>query len=80
MPPGTRQETRRIRSKNKYKRSKIDFLHRHIIDYQDLFKSLATLSKGDAYLFLDDLYHIRRTDQCRWWTIFTVSRRTIIFG
>ncbi|MBE7446757.1 MAG: hypothetical protein HS132_16605 [Planctomycetia bacterium] len=48
-----------------FKRSKVDFLHRHIIDYQRLFNSLAQLSDGDAYLFLDDLYHIRRGDQAR---------------
>ena len=46
-----------------YARSKIDFLHRHILDYQAIFRDLATLSGGDAFLFLDDLYHIRRSDQ-----------------
>ena len=50
-------------SEEQYKRSKRDFLHRHILDYQDLFCSLSDLSGGDAYLFLDDLYHIRRADQ-----------------
>jgi hypothetical protein len=49
----------------KYKRSKVDFLHRRIMEYQGLFKHLADLSGGDAYLFLDDLYHIRRSDQAR---------------
>lgn len=47
------------------RRSKEDFLHRHIIDYQELFKALAELSDGEVFLFLDDLYHIRRTDQAR---------------
>lgn len=47
----------------KYTRSKKDFLHRHILDYQKLFSDLGSLSGGDAYLFLDDLYHIRRSDQ-----------------
>ena len=41
----------------------MDFLHRHILDYQRLFKQLADLSGGDAYLFLDDLYHIAKRDQ-----------------
>jgi len=46
-----------------YKRSKVDFLHTHIIDYQDVFREMAEVSSGDAFLFLDDLYHIRRADQ-----------------
>ena len=46
-----------------YKRSKIDFLHRNILSYQQIFRQLASLSGGDAFLFLDDLYHIRRSDQ-----------------
>jgi hypothetical protein len=35
------------------------------MDYQRLFKRIADLSGGDAYLFLDDLYHIRRSDQAK---------------
>src|SRR6266849_4037840 len=46
-----------------FKRSKVDFLLRHIIDYQRLFRELGELSDGDSYLFLDDLYHINRRDQ-----------------
>ncbi len=46
-----------------YRQSKIDFLHRHILLYQALFRKMNALSSGDSYLFLDDLYHIRRTDQ-----------------
>jgi hypothetical protein len=46
-----------------YRQSKTDFLHRHILDYQRLFRRLGALSAGDSYLFLDDLYHIRRADQ-----------------
>jgi len=46
-----------------YRQSKIDFLHRHILQYQALFRKMEALSSGDSYLFLDDLYHIRRTDQ-----------------
>ncbi|HTP33180.1 MAG TPA: hypothetical protein VMJ75_13470 [Candidatus Acidoferrales bacterium] len=45
------------------RRSKIDFLHRHIIEYQRLLKRIAEVAGGDAYLFLDDLYHIRKNDQ-----------------
>lgn len=47
----------------RYRRSKTDFLHRHILDYQAIFQNLGVLSGGDGYLFLDDLYHIRRADQ-----------------
>lgn len=45
------------------KRRKIDFLHRRIIDFQKLFSQIVSLSNGDAYVLLDDLYHIRKTDQ-----------------
>ena len=38
-----------------FKRSKVDFLRRRIIDFQRLFDALAQLSDGDAYLLLDDL-------------------------
>jgi hypothetical protein len=48
-----------------FRRSKIQFLHRHILEYKKIFKELAQLSDGDAFLFLDDLYHIRRSDQTR---------------
>lgn len=58
-----RKETQEV--EEKYTRSKIDFLHRHILDYQNLFHELGDLSGGDAYLFLDDLYHIRRADQAK---------------
>jgi hypothetical protein len=47
----------------RFARNKLNHLHRHIMDYQRLFKEMAALSDGDSYLFLDDLYHIRRRDQ-----------------
>jgi hypothetical protein len=50
-------------SEESYRRSKIEFLHRHILQYQDIFRQMATLAGDDSYLFLDDLYHIRRADQ-----------------
>jgi hypothetical protein len=46
-----------------YSRSKTDFLHRHILEYQNIFRQMAELSGGDCFLLLDDLYHIRRADQ-----------------
>jgi hypothetical protein len=51
--------------KQAYKRSKSQFLHRHIQDYQRLFRSLNDLTEGDSFLFLDDLYHIRQQDQAQ---------------
>ncbi len=49
----------------RYALSKVNHLQRHILDYQALFHRMATLSEGDAFLFLDDLYHIRRRDQAQ---------------
>jgi hypothetical protein len=50
---------------SKFKTEKVDFLRRHIMDYQRLFVRMADMSGGPSFLFLDDLYHIRRTDQPR---------------
>ncbi|MGI8619576.1 MAG: hypothetical protein ACR2L6_10905 [Gemmatimonadaceae bacterium] len=61
---GTTSETSRAVTE-KYTTSKLDHLHRHILDYQALFRRMAVLSSGDAFLFLDDLYHIRRRDQAQ---------------
>lgn len=58
-------QARKTGVQESYRRSKVDFLHRHVIDYQRIFDDLRQLSDGDAYLFLDDLYHIRRGDQAR---------------
>jgi hypothetical protein len=46
-----------------YKHSKLEFLHQHILEYQDLFRRMREACGGDSYLFLDDLYHIRKADQ-----------------
>lgn len=45
------------------KRDKRAFLHRKIIDFQNLFEQIVDLSGSDAFVFLDDLYHIARSDQ-----------------
>jgi hypothetical protein len=50
-------------TQEEYKRSKVDFLRRHIMTYQGLFDELARVSGGASYLILDDLYHIRKEDQ-----------------
>lgn len=46
-----------------FTRSKLNHLHRHILDYQSLFRRMASLSGGDAFLILDDLYHLKKQDQ-----------------
>jgi len=50
---------------HRYTKNKLQHLHRHILDYQAVFRGMAALSDGDAFLFLDDLYHIRRRDQAQ---------------
>lgn len=45
------------------KRDKTAFLHRRIIDFQKLFEQIVELSGSDAFIFLDDLYHISKRDQ-----------------
>lgn len=48
---------------DKFKRKKVDFLLRHILEFKDLFGKIADLSYGEAFLLLDDLYHIPKKDQ-----------------
>ena len=45
------------------RRNKTNVLLRRIIDFQKLLETIADLSGADAYVFLDDLYHIARRDQ-----------------
>jgi hypothetical protein len=49
--------------KEQAKRSKTTFLNRHIMEYQTIFRDMGVVCEGDSYLFLDDLYHIRKVDQ-----------------
>lgn len=56
---------RAIESTVRFTQSKIAHLHRHILDYQGLFREMAALSSGDSFLFLDDLYHIPRRHQAQ---------------
>lgn len=49
--------------KEEYRRNKQDFLLRKMLDFQEIFTSLYNINKQDTYLFLDDLYHLVRTDQ-----------------
>jgi hypothetical protein len=54
---------RKFEHTEKSRRNKIDILHRKIIDFQKIFDAIVELSGGDAFIFLDDLYHLKRTDQ-----------------
>lgn len=48
-----------------FRRDKIEFLRRHVMDYQSIFDEMAAVSGGDSFLFLDDLYQIPKADQPR---------------
>jgi hypothetical protein len=45
------------------RRSKANYLHRKILEYQRLLKRVVELADSDGVLILDDLYYIRRSDQ-----------------
>jgi hypothetical protein len=46
-----------------FRRSKVEFLRRHVMDFQAVFREMSKISDGDSFLFLDDLYHLRRQEQ-----------------
>jgi energy-coupling factor transporter ATP-binding protein EcfA2 len=46
-----------------YVSHKIEYLHQHILSFQNFFQELSGLSDGPSFLILDDLYHIRKSDQ-----------------
>jgi hypothetical protein len=52
-----------VEVKEEFKRSKQDYLVRKILDYQEIFTLLYKITQKDSYIFLDDLYHLVRTDQ-----------------
>ena len=51
------------RVESEYSSKKIEALHRNIMRYKVMFQDIAAASGGDAFLLLDDLYHIRQSDQ-----------------
>lgn len=59
------KQSNKEETNKKFTRSKLDILHRRIIEYQKIFRELAVLSGGDSYLVLDDLYYIRKSDQAK---------------
>src|SRR5271167_1693476 len=40
-------------------------LHRNILRYKQLFERLSVLADGPAFLLMDDLYHLRLSDQAQ---------------
>ena len=48
-----------------YVSHKVEYLHQNIILFQNFFQELSNLSAGPSFLILDDLYHIRKTDQAK---------------
>jgi len=59
---GSRAETEN-EEKSTYVSHKIEYLHQHILSFQNFFQDLASLSDGPSFLIIDDLYHIRKVDQ-----------------
>jgi hypothetical protein len=62
---GSQSSLRSIEVHESFQSNKTDFLHRHILEYQNIFRDMAKLSGGDSFLFLDDLYYIKRSDQAK---------------
>jgi len=52
-------------TKETYQSEKIEFLHRHILEYQEIFRVMSKISDGDSFRFLDDLYYLKRSDQAK---------------
>ena len=48
---------------SEYSSRKIELLHRNIMKYKSIFQQMTMLADGPAFLLLDDLYHIRVSDQ-----------------
>lgn len=46
-----------------YMSHKVEYLHQNILTFQNFFGDLSELSDGSSFLILDDLYHIRKSDQ-----------------
>lgn len=50
---------------SKYVSHKVEYLHQNILRFQRFFKGLSGLADGPSFLILDDLYHIRKSDQAK---------------
>lgn len=62
---GSERSNDRRQIEDTYTYEKEAYLHRNIQRYRQLIVELTSISGNDAFLFLDDLYHIRRTDQAK---------------
>lgn len=60
-----RQAEQAFETSQTYKSRKIEYLHRRILELKDLFEKLSQYTNGPAYLLLDDLYHIKPSDQAQ---------------
>lgn len=59
------KSTGTIEEQSKYISHKVEYLHQNILRFQGFFRNLSELSDGASFLILDDLYHIRKTDQAK---------------
>jgi Cdc6-like AAA superfamily ATPase len=48
---------------SEYVSKKTELLHRNIMRYKAVFERMTALADGPAFLLLDDLYHLRLSDQ-----------------
>lgn len=62
---GSERSSDRRQIEDTYTYEKEAYLHRNIQRYRQLVVELTGISESDAFLFLDDLYHIRRADQAK---------------
>src|SRR5213080_1124920 len=51
--------SRNEKVQEQFRRSKIDFLHHHVMEYQRTFRAIGELASGDSNFLLDALYPIR---------------------
>ena len=62
---------------SEYTSLKIEALHRNILRYKQIFERLAALAGGPSFLLLDDLYHLRLSDQAQILDYFASSRNRV---
>jgi hypothetical protein len=84
------KDSEETEEQSKYVSHKVEYLHQNILRFKEFFLQLSVLSDGAAFLILDDLYHIRRSDQAKvidyfhrmakgcnlWLKIGTIKHRT----